>query len=237
MFHHFPTTSWTLVAASSGQPDTQTRSSLETLCQTYWYPLYAFIRQKGYGAEEARDLTQEFFVRIIEGNHVQRADPHRGRFRSFLLASLKHFLYNQSDREQARKRGGGIAVIPLELTSAEEFYKREPRHDLTPEKIFERSWAVTLLDSVLSELRQDFARAGKARQFERLMPLLTYDDAGIPYKQIAVEVGLSEAAVKVTVHRLRRRFHDRLRARIAETVADPGQVEEEIRYLLTVFAA
>jgi RNA polymerase sigma-70 factor (ECF subfamily) len=203
----------------------------------YWYPLYAFIRQKGYSAEEARDLTQEFFVRIIEGNHVQRADPNRGRFRSFLLASLKHFLYNQSDREQAWKRGGGIAVIPLELASVEEFYKREPRHDLTPEKMFERSWAVTLLETVLSELRQDFARAGKTKQFECLRPLLTYDDAGIPYRQIAVELGLSEAAVKVTVHRLRRRFRDRLRARIADTVARPEQVEEEIRYLLTVLAA
>jgi RNA polymerase sigma-70 factor (ECF subfamily) len=203
----------------------------------YWYPLYAFIRQKGYSAEEARDLTQEFFVRIIEGNHVQRADPNRGRFRSFLLASLKHFLYNQSDREQACKRGGGIAVIPLELASVEEFYKREPRHDLTPEKMFERSWAGTLLETVLSELRQDFARAGKTKQFECLRPLLTYDDAGIPYRQIAVELGLSEAAVKVTVHRLRRRFRDRLRARIADTVARPEQVEEEIRYLLTVLAA
>jgi RNA polymerase sigma-70 factor (ECF subfamily) len=225
------------VAASSGRPDTQTRSALETLCQSYWYPLYAFIRQKGYSAEEARDLTQEFFVRIIEGNYVQRADPRRGRFRSFLLASLKHFLYNQSDREQARKRGGGIGVIPLELVSAEESYKREPRHNLTPEKIFERSWAVTLLEIVLSELRQDFAKAGKDRQFECLRPLLTYGDAGSPYRQIAVELGLSEAALKIRVHRLRRRFRERLRARIAETVARPEEVEEEIRYLLTVLGA
>jgi RNA polymerase sigma-70 factor (ECF subfamily) len=166
---------------------------------------------------------------------VQRADPHRGRFRSFLLASLKHFLYNQSDREQARKRGGGITVIPLELASAEEFYRREPGHDLTPEKLFERSWALTL-EAVLSELRQDFAKMGKTRHFECLRPLLTYDDAGIPYRQIAIELGLSDAAVKVTVHRLRRRFRDRLRARIAETVAHPEKVEEEIRYLLTVLA-
>lgn len=234
MPHRFPTTSWSLVAASGEQLNAQARHALETLCERYWYPLYAFIRRQGYDVEKAHDLAQEFFVRIIEKHYMQTADPLRGRFRTFLLASLKHFLNNEADREQAQKRGGGNTLLPIELGSAEDSYRLEPAHDVTPEKIFERSWALTLLETVMSQLQQEFAKAGKATQFDRLKPLLVGDGIRTPYSQIAVELGMSEGAVKVAIHRSRRRFRELLRAEIAETVANEDEVDEEIRYLSTV---
>jgi RNA polymerase sigma-70 factor (ECF subfamily) len=234
MSHQFPTTSWGLVAASGGHLNAQARHALETLCERYWYPLYAFIRRQGYDVEKAHDLTQEFFVRIIEKNYVRDADRQRGRFRAFLLASLKHFLYNVADRERTQKRGGGHTVLPIELGSAEDSYRLEPAHDVTPEKIFERSWALALLETVMTQLQLEFVKAGKVRQFDCLKPLLTGDSARIPYSQIAAELGLSEAAVKVAVHRFRRRYRELLRAEIAETVAHQEDIDEEIRYLSMV---
>jgi RNA polymerase sigma factor (sigma-70 family) len=234
MSHRFPTTSWSLVVASAGHLDPQAKQALATLCERYWHPLYAFIRRQGYDLEKARDLTQEFFVRVIEKNYMYEADPHRGRFRAFLLAALKHFLSNEADREQAQKRGGGYTVLSLDLGTAEDSYQLEPGHDLTPEKLFERSWALRLLETVMGRLQQEFVKAGKAGQFDCLKPLLTGDGDRIPYSRIAVELGLNESAVKVAVHRFRRRFRELLREEIAETVADVDQIDQEIRYLSSV---
>jgi RNA polymerase sigma factor (sigma-70 family) len=231
MSPRFPTTSWSLIVASAGHLDAQSKQALATLCERYWYPLYAFIRRRGYEAEKARDLTQDFFVRLLEKNYVRQVDPRRGRFRAFLLTAVKHFLLNEADRESASKRGGGYIMLPLELGTAEQWYKLEPAHDLTPEKIFERNWAVTLLQTVTDQLQQEFAKAGKANQFQALKPMLIGEGEGVRYSQIALELGLSEGAVKVAIHRLRRRFRELLRLEIAETVADPEQIDVELRYL------
>jgi RNA polymerase sigma factor (sigma-70 family) len=237
MSPRFPTTSWSLIVASAGHLDAQSKQALATLCERYWYPLYAFIRGRGYEAEKARDLTQDFFVRLLEKNYVRQVDPRRGRFRAFLLTAAKHFLLNEADRESARKRGGGYIMLPIEIGTAERTYQMEPAHDLTPEKVFARNWAVTLLQAVTDQLQQEFAEAGKANQFEALKPMLTGEGEGVRYSQIAVELGLSEGAVKVAIHRLRRRFRELLRLEIAETVANPEQIDAELRYLSEVLTS
>ena len=230
----FPTTSWSLVIASSEGPDAKSRQALAALCERYWYPLYAFIRRQGYEPDQARDLTQEFFVRLLEKNYVGQADHQRGKFRTFLLAAVKHFLFNEADRAAAKKRGGGYAILSVELGTAEESYQLEPRHDVTPDKIFERNWAVTLLETTTDRLQCEFAQAGNAKQFEALKPVLTGESEGVRYSHIAERLGLSEGAVKVAVHRLRRRFRELLRLEVAETVAAPRLIDEEIHFLSKV---
>ena len=207
---------------------------MANLCERYWYPLYAFIRRQGYAPDQARDLTQEFFVRLLEKNYVEQADQRRGKFRAFLLTAVKHFLLNEVDRASAKKRGGEYAFLPIEQEGAERTYQLEPAHDATPEKIFERNWAVTLLETVTDRLQREFIQAGKARQFESLKPMLTGESESIRYGEIAEELGLSEGAVKVAIHRLRRRFRELLRQEVAETVADPSLVDEEIHFLSEV---
>jgi RNA polymerase sigma factor (sigma-70 family) len=234
MAQRFPTTSWSLIVASAGRLEGQSKQALATLCERYWYPLYGFIRRRGYDQDKARDLTQEFFLKLIEKNYVGGADRHRGKFRAFLLTAVKHFLMNEADREGAQKRGGGYTVVSIELVDAERWYQAEPVDRHTPEKAFERSWAVTLLQTATNRLQQESARAGKARQFERMKPLLTGENEGIRYSQIAEELGLSEGAVKVAVHRMRRRYREVLREEIAETVEAPEQIESELRYLAKV---
>ncbi len=229
----FETTRWTLVVAAGGPVTAQSREALARLCEIYWYPLYAYVRRWGYPLDEAQDLTQAFFTRLIERNVVAEANPARGRFRSFLLASLKHFLANEYDRATALKRGGGRPVLSLEFEAAESRYRLEPSDLETPDKVFERGWAAALLACVMGRLAAEQAHAGKRDLFERLRPALAEGAAEASYAEIGAAFGMSEGAIKVAVHRLRHRFGELLREEIAETVADPVEVDEEIRYLLT----
>ncbi len=225
----FPTTRWTLVVAAGDPHRKEARSALVSLCESYWYPLYAYLRRRGYSADEAQDLTQEFFMRVLEGRYLDRADPEKGRFRSFILTSLKFFVADEEDRQRARKRGGGT-VVALEFSSGEERYQREPAHDETPERIFERRWALALLDRVVEKLRDEFAHHGHLQHFERLKVfLLGQSDA--PYAALAREMNTSEGALKVAIHRLRKRYRELFRQEIADTVADPAEVESELRFL------
>ena len=225
----FPTTRWTMVVAA-GDPDRkEARSALVALCENYWYPLYAYLRRRGYTADQAQDLTQDFFIRVLEGRYLDRADPEKGRFRSFLLTSLKFFVADEEDRQSAQKRGGA-AVVSLEFSSGEERYQREPAHDETPERIFERRWALAVLDRVVERLRNEFVQHGRPEHFERLKVfLLGQSDA--PYAALAREMNTSEGALKVAIHRLRKRYRELFRQEIADTVADPAEVESELRFL------
>ena len=228
----FPTTRWTLVVAAGNPDRTEARSALVSLCENYWYPLYAYLRRRGYPADQAQDLTQEFFVRVLEGRYLDRADPDRGRFRSFLMSSLKFFVADEEDRNRAHKRGGG-ALVPLEFPSGEERYQREPAHDETPERIFERRWALSVLDQVVERLRSEFVQHGRPEHFEQLKVfLLGQSDA--PYAALAREMNTSEGALKVAIHRLRKRYRELFRQEIADTVVDPADVESELRHLASV---
>jgi RNA polymerase sigma factor (sigma-70 family) len=227
----FVTTRWSQVIAAGQAPTAGSREALAGLCEAYWYPLYAYVRRWGYDPDQAQDLTQEFFARLLEKHYLRAADPARGRFRSFLLASLKHFLSNERDRAGAVKRGGRTTVLPLEFENAEGRYTREPADAETPETIFERRWALTLLERTLARLRREFDAGGKQALFARLEGYLTGEQETLPYAALGAELGLSEGAVKVTVHRLRRRFGVLLRDEIGETVGTPSQVDEEIRDL------
>ena len=231
----FPTTRWTLVIAAGDPHRKEARAALVSLCENYWYPLYAYLRRRGYPADRAQDLTQGFFIRLLEGRYLDRADPRKGRFRSFLLTSLKFFVADQEDHQRAQKRGGGM-VVPLEFSSGEERYQREPAHDETPEHIFERRWALSVLDRVVEKLRVEFLQHGRPEHFERLKVfLLGSSDA--PYAALAREMHTSEGALKVAIHRLRKRYRELFRQEIANTVADPAEVESEIRYLAAVLTS
>jgi RNA polymerase sigma-70 factor (ECF subfamily) len=219
------------VLAASQEPSTRSAQALEELCAAYWYPLYAYVRRRGYDVEQAQNLTQEFFARLLEKHYLRAADRSRGRFRWFLLASLKHFLANERDRAWAVKRGGRTVVIPFEVETAEGRYRLEPCDNETPEKIFERRWALTLLEQTLARLREEFRASGKDELFARLEGSLTGEQETLPYAVLAGELGMTETAIKVTVHRLRRRFGALLREAIGETVADPDEVDDEIREL------
>jgi RNA polymerase sigma factor (sigma-70 family) len=228
----FPTTRWTLVIAAADPHRKEARAALVSLCENYWYPLYAYLRRRGYPADQAQDLTQEFFIRVLEGRYLDHADPEKGRFRAFLIASMKFFLADEADRNRAQKRGGGT-VLSLEFSSGEDRYQREPAHDETPERIFERRWALSVLDRVVEKLRNEFLQHGRAEHFERLKVfLLGQSDA--PYAALAREMNTSEGALKVAIHRLRKRYRELFRQEIADTVADPAEVESELRYLAAV---
>jgi RNA polymerase sigma factor (sigma-70 family) len=230
----FPTTRWSLVVAAGDPQRKEAHSALVSLCEHYWYPLYAYLRRHGYPSHEAQDLTQDFFVRVLEGRYLDRADPEKGRFRSFILTSLKFFVADEADRRRAGKRGGGM-VVPFEFSSGEELYQREPAHDETPERIFERRWVLTLIDRVLEKLRQEYVHHGRQEHFERLkLFLLAQSDA--PYAELAQEMNTSEGALKVAIHRLRKRYRELFRQEIADTVADPADVESELRFLAGVLS-
>jgi RNA polymerase sigma-70 factor (ECF subfamily) len=219
-----------VLAASTDTPGG--RDALAELCQAYWYPLYAYVRRQGYGAEEARDLTQAYFLRLLEKGYLKEVAPEKGRFRSFLLASLRHFLANERDRATALKRGGVRLPVSLESDEPERRYRVEPLDESTPETVFERRWALTVLERALGHLRGEMSAAGRADQFDRLKDFLTWSEPAAPYGQVAAQLGMSEGALKVAVHRLRRRCGALLREEIAQTVAAPEQVEEEVRHLI-----
>jgi len=216
-----------MVVAARRNATGGTRDALAELCQAYWYPIHKYVCNQGYPAEDAKDLTQEFFARLIEKDYVQQADQERGRFRSFLLGAVRHFLGSQRRRDRAQKRGGGQEALPLEAEAADGSYRFEPRTDETPDKIFERHWALTVLERALAGLRE-------VKHFEHLKQFLVEGEPGGAYSRVAAELGMSEGALKVAVHRLRRRFGTSLRVEIGRTVETPDQIEEELRYLLTV---
>jgi DNA-directed RNA polymerase specialized sigma24 family protein len=212
----------------------QLRIELEAelfLCETYWYPLYAFLRSRGHSAADAEDVTQAFFARLLEKHTLRHADRERGRFRSFLLTSLTHFAANEHDKDAAKKRGGGILALSLEFENAEGRFQLEPATDETPERVFDRRWAITLLDRVLSRLRAEMVRDGKALQFEHLKTYLVGDLPQVSYAMSAAALSMSEGAVKVAVHRLRGRYRDLVRDEIMQTVSSPAEVEDELRHL------
>jgi len=228
----FPTTRWTLVVAAGDSDRKEARSAMVSLCENYWYPLYAYLRRCGYSRDRAQDLTQEFFIRVLEGRYLDRADPEKGRFRAFLLTSLKFFVADEEDRNRAQKRGGG-ALLPLEFSSGEERYQREPGHDETPDRIFERRWALSVLDRVVEKLQDEFVHHGRPEHFERLKVfLLGHSDA--PYAALAHELNTSAGALKVAIHRLRKRYRELFRQEIADTVADSTDVDSELRFLAAV---
>lgn len=233
----FETTQWSIVLAAGRAASESSRAALATLCDRYWYPVYVYVRRRGHDADEAEDLTQAFFAALLEKRYVDAADPARGRFRSFLLTAVKHFLSNERDRANAAKRGGGRAIVSLDAEAAEGRYRLEPSHDATPERLFERRWALTLLDRTIATLRAEQERAGHAERFDRLKGFLTGEGGDGGYAAAAAALDLSEGAIKVAVHRLRKRYRELLRAEIAQTLDDPATVEDEIRALFAAVGA
>lgn len=224
----FATTRWSVVCAA-GKEDTAASAALAALCETYWYPLYAFLRRRGCSREEAEDVTQAFFTRLLERGWVRSADRDRGRFRTFLLTALTRFLSKERDKERAEKRGGGRAKLSLDFEAGESRYRLEPTDEGTPDRLFERRWAMTVLDRVLARLEEEHANdPAKAAKFAALKPLMTASDAAAPYAEVAATLGMSEGAVKVAVHRLRKRYKDLLRDEVAQTVSDATAVEQEL---------
>jgi RNA polymerase sigma-70 factor (ECF subfamily) len=230
----FATTHWTVVLAAGHGDTSHAQDALAHLCRRYWYPLYAYARRRGYSPPDAQDLTQEFFARLLRGNWIAQADRQRGRFRTFLLSAMQHFLANEWNKAHAQKRGGTQPILSLDDESAEGRYLLEPAEKNTPETLFERGWALSLLNDVLKRLKEEFYREGKQDWMEAMQPVLTADRNVIGYADIAQKLGMTETAARVAVHRLRRRYRQLIRAEVANTVASPDEVEAEMRHLLQV---
>jgi len=227
------TTRWSVVLSctDSDGDEEKAHAALAELCKIYWRPVFAFICRQGHSVPDAQDLTQDFFARLLARNDFAAADRTKGRFRSYLAGALKHFLANARDQARARKRGGGRAPLPLDFATAESRYNREPAHTFTAEKAFARRWALTLLEQVLMQLRDEFATAGKMDVFERLKIVLSGPRGSTSYAGLAADLEMTEGAVKVAVHRVRRRYRELLRDQIARTVAEPELIDDEIRDL------
>jgi len=232
----FATTHWSVVLSAGDHDSPESSRALETLCRSYWYPLYAYVRRTGKSPQDAEDLTQAFFARLLEKEWLAAADQTRGRFRSFLLSSLKHFLANEWDKASAQKRGGRVRFLSLDSKAAETRFHREPADTDAPDKQFDRRWALTLLDTVLNRLQQEYADEGKSNLFEHVKGTLGGDRASAPYARIAEALNMSEGAVKVAVHRLRQRYRAILRSEIAQTVATEVDVEDELRHLFAALS-
>jgi RNA polymerase sigma-70 factor (ECF subfamily) len=233
---YFATTRWTVVLAAGSRSTPNADVALEELCRTYWYPLYAYVRRHGHSREDAEDLTQSFFARFLQKNYLEKLRSEHGKFRAFLIASLKHFLANEWDRSRRQKRGGGVPTLSLDWQDADTRYQIEPADDLSPDKLYDRAWAVTLLERVISRLRGESAADGKALLFEQLKPFLMLGRSDIPYTGAAAGLGMTEGAARVAVHRLRRRYRELLCEEIGQTLSDPAQAEEEMRALFSAFA-
>jgi RNA polymerase sigma-70 factor (ECF subfamily) len=232
----FPTTRWSRVARAGGPPTPEARAALAELCGAYWYPIYALIRRKGHGADEALDLTQDYFARLLEKGTVAAADPAKGRFRSFLLADCSHFLADRRDRDRALRRGGGRPVLSIDARDAEGRFLREPSHDQTPERLFERDWALALIARAFDRLERHYADTGRAELFRRLKPLVSSDPDAGPRAAVAAALGLTEGNLRVVLHRLRARFAAGLREEVVATLRDAGDeaIAEELRSLFAV---
>jgi RNA polymerase sigma-70 factor (ECF subfamily) len=233
----FATTRWSLIAGAAQQNSPEARAALEALCVAYWYPVYAYVRRRVSDVHTAQDLTQSFFARLLERGTIAGADPERGRFRAFLLTACKRFLINEWEKDRAAKRGGGQSVLSLDLNLGESRYSTEPADTLTPERLFERQWAITLLARVLEQLQAECVAKGRGVQFEHLKGFLSGSSRTRSHGDAAAALGMTESAAKVAAHRLRERYRELLRAEIAETVEKPEDVEDEIRSLFEVLGA
>ena len=231
----FVTTHWSVVLSARDKSSPQSAAALEKLCRAYWYPLYAHVRWLGNSPHDAEDLTQEFFARLLEKNYLEAAERERGRFRTFLLMALKRFLANEWDRARTRKRGGGVAPLPLDREVAEQRYQAEAA-EFPSDRMYERRWALALLAQTMSRLRAEFEQAGNSAGFERLKAFLTFGNQNIPCAAAAAELGVSEGALRVTVHRLRKRFRELFREEISHTVTSAEDAEEEFRHLLAALS-
>jgi RNA polymerase sigma-70 factor (ECF subfamily) len=231
----FLTTHWSVVLSAQDKDSPRSVEALEMLCRSYWYPLYARVRQQGRSPHDAQDLTQEFFTRLLQKDYLQAAAREKGKFRTFLLMALKRFLANEWDRQHAQKRGGFAPVISIDEELAESRFASEPSHQIQPDVLFDRQWAMTLLEHTMTKLQDEYMATGRAKLFEHLRKCLARDESALPYAEIAAQLSLTEAAVKMAVHRLRARYREILRAEIAETVSSAEEVEEEIRHLFSTF--
>lgn len=232
MLQDFETTSWSVVLAAKDPEAANSRAALDSLCRTYWLPLYSYIRQRGYSAEDSKDLIQGFFAHVLGQEFLKNVAPGRGRFRSFLLVSLRNFLINEWQKDRAEKRGGAAPTLPLDYALAEGRYALAYDADLDPGTLFDRQWAHTVLEAALAQLGEEYAAGGKSSVFENLKGSLESRSEEIPYQRLAERMDMSEGAVKVAVHRLRKRLARLLRAEIARTVETPDEVDEELRYLV-----
>lgn len=232
----FATTHWSIVLAAGANELPGAKAALEQLCRTYWYPLYAFLRRDGKDKETAEDLTQGFFERLLRLNSLTEVQREKGKFRSFLLASLKQFMFDEQDKAGALKRGGGQSIFSLDDTTNEDRYQHEPVDDLDPEKLYERRFAMTLLAQAKARLKEEYSGAGKAVLYERLNVLLSAEPNNPLYAQVAAELGRAEGTVKSDVSRMRKRYRQLVRAEVANTVADPAEVDEEIHHLISVIS-
>ena len=231
----FATTHWSVILAAGHGDPMQARAAMEELSRVYWYPLYAFVRRQGHSPQDAQDSTQAFFARLLEKNYVAGAQQAKGKFRTFLLVALKHFLADEWGRRHAQKRGGFRTIVSIDRERAESRLSAEPAHDLSPELLFERQWALALLDQARLRLREEYVASGRAVLFEQLEGCLTRNETTLPYAEIAARLNLTVAAVKMAVYRLRSRYRLLLREEIAKTVSTPEEVQEEIRHLLSLF--
>jgi len=232
----FMTTHWSVVQAAGTPGNSQCRQALETLCCTYWFPVYAYLRRCGHQQDAAEDYTQGFFARMLEKDGLRLADPERGRFRSFLLTALKYFVANEEDKKRTLKRGGGHTILSLDLAEAEGRYAVQPAQTASPDRVFERTWALTVLDRAMTRLQDELLRRHKGELFDHLKGYMAVDSDTVPYQAVAQELGMTENATKVAVHRLRRRYRVLLRDEIAQTVSDETQIDEEIGKLFAALA-
>jgi RNA polymerase sigma-70 factor (ECF subfamily) len=232
----FVTTRWTQVLAARDKLAPDGAAALEVLCRAYWYPLYACVRRFGHSPPDAQDLTQEFFARLLARDYLESVDREKGRFRTFLLTALKRFMATEWHRARAQKRGGDRQFQPLDTALAERLYATEPGADLSPDRLYQRRWALTLLDTALARLQSEFVEAGKATEFDALKPLLTADRGEIRYGELAAALRRDEGAARVAVHRFRKRYRELFRDEVAQTVARPADVEDEMRHLMAALA-
>jgi len=227
----FATTHWSVVLQAGMRDSSQGAAALEKLCQTYWYPLFSFIRRQGRTVEDAKDLTQQFFARLLERKDFETVDSRKGKFRTFLLAALTHFLSNERDYVQAAKRGGGRIIVSLDTIAAEQLRGLEPASNLSPDKLFDQRWAMALLEQAVTHLREEMSVDGKAGQFEQLKTFLTNEPREGEYAAVAARLGTTNHSLAVSVHRLRQRYRELVRAEVANTVSSPTEVEDEMRHL------
>ena len=228
----FVTTRWSVVLSARDKSSPGSEQALETLCRTYWYPLYAFVRGSGYSPADAQDLTQEFFARLLAKDYLTAVVPEKGRFRTFLRMALKRFLIHEWERLRAQKRGGGRAHLAFDTSLAEERFRGDQAQPMTPDRLYDRRWALALLDEAMVRLEQEYAGMGKAAEMSHLKPHLTAGHGEIRYGELAAALGTSEGAARVAVHRLRKRFREVFRELVADTVATPEEVEAELREVL-----
>jgi RNA polymerase sigma-70 factor (ECF subfamily) len=233
----FATTHWSVVLAAGQQDTRESAFALEQLCRTYWLPIYGYIRRRGYAPEQAQDYTQELFARLLRKNSFAAADPEKGRFRSFLLGALKHLLADEKDRAKAAKRGDGRPLLGWEELAAEERLRAEPLDQFSPDRVFDRRWAMTILEQATRKLKDEHQAPDRRRLFENLKPYLGGGEVAPSYAQTAARLGLTESAAKAAVFRIRQRYHLLVREEVAQTVTNPRDLEEEIHYLISLFSA